>query len=458
MASETGSLLSAPALKEALAALAGTGEVLEGEACLRYGVDRRTPLLALRPRTEEEVAAALATAARLGAAVVPWGGGTSMGLGNLPVRYHMALDLSLLNSVVEHQPGDLTVTVQAGVTLKALQQALAPHGQFLPLDPPLPERATVGGVLAAAACGPLRAGYGLPRDLVIGMKLALADGTVIKSGGRVVKNVTGYDLHRLNVGALGTLGVILEATFKLAPLPPEEATVVAAFSSVDVAARAGLEAVRSGLAPLAVEVLSAGAWGSVAQDTKQSPGAAQGAHWLLLRFGGRASQVARQVNGASARCLAAGGLKESLTSLRGTEAERLWRNVADLGQREPSAALIVRIEVPPAAGASAAVAADAVALGDRPLVALHAGHGVVRAFWANGVDTAPEAVAQALQQLRQHVKERGGATLVEWASIQVKEVLDVWGDPGPGLGVMRRLKAEYDPSGVLNPGRFVGGI
>ena len=196
-----------------------------------YVIDGVAPSVAVRPATVEAVSAVMSAAHGAGAAVILWGGGTRIAMGNMPRRYDVALDLTRLNSIIAHNHGDLTATVQAGVTVAALRRALAEHGQFLAIDPPLPDTATVGGTLAVGNSGPLKWQYGSVRDTVIGMKVVQADGVVTKSGGQVVKNVSGYDMARLHIGGLGTLGVIVEVSVKLTPLPHHEKTVIASYDT-----------------------------------------------------------------------------------------------------------------------------------------------------------------------------------------------------------------------------------
>ena len=196
-----------------------------------YSIDGLHPKVVVVPNNPQQLSQAMSAAWEEGMAVAPWGGGTRMQLGNAIRRLDVIVDLSRLNRVVQHNPADLTVTVEAGITLTSLQQGLAEHGQLLALDPPLPDRASIGGTLAARVSGPLRWQYGNARDLVLGMKVVQADGMVTKSGGQVVKNVSGYDMARLHVGGLGTLGIISEVSFKLTPLPRNQATVLAAFDS-----------------------------------------------------------------------------------------------------------------------------------------------------------------------------------------------------------------------------------
>ncbi len=185
----------------------------------RYAIAGVEPSSVRRPATREEVAGILRDAARDGLTVVPWGGGVSLARGRAPRRYGLALDLTALDRVVEYSPEDMTVTAECGVTLGALREALAAHGQETALEGARAERATLGGLLAANASGPRRLRFGAPRDRILGAHFALADGTLARSGGRVVKNVAGYAIHRLLCGSRGGLGVLLEVSLKLAPAP-----------------------------------------------------------------------------------------------------------------------------------------------------------------------------------------------------------------------------------------------
>ena len=187
----------------------------------------RAPGAVHAPRDAAELATLLRACDDAGHAVVLFGGNTLQALGNVPARYDVAIDLRGLDRILVHEPRDLTIAVEGGVTLAALDAALAAHGQFVPLDAPQPALATVGGTLASGWLGPRRATYGRPRDFVIGTTVALADGTIAKAGGMTVKNVSGYDLSKLYVGSLGTLGAIVRANFKTLPLPEARRIAVA---------------------------------------------------------------------------------------------------------------------------------------------------------------------------------------------------------------------------------------
>ena len=216
-----------------------------------YSVDGITPASVEAPRNRAELAALLRRAAADKLAVFPRGGGTQAALGNPPDRVDLVIDLTRMYRVLDYQPADMTVTVESGISLDVLQEELATAGQYVPLEAPFPERATIGGLLSTGSTGPLAHAYGPPRDWLIGIGVAGADGVETKAGGKVVKNVTGYDLNKLYTGALGTLGIIVEATFKVAPLQPESGAVVSYFPSLEPAIEAGATLLNSPAAPMA---------------------------------------------------------------------------------------------------------------------------------------------------------------------------------------------------------------
>src|SRR5439155_1532151 len=208
-------------LLDKLRAIVGPAHVLAGVELSPFVIEGRTPEAAVLPGSVDEVAAVIVQAAEAGVPVVPWGGGSAIGVGVPAARAGLVLLLTRLAALVEQGPGDLTATAQAGITVAALQAALRARGQWLSLDPPDVARATLGGVLAANASGPRRHLYGTARDVLIGVTVVTADGSVVRGGGKVVKNVAGYDLPKLFVGSFGTLGVIVEATVKLRPVPDQ---------------------------------------------------------------------------------------------------------------------------------------------------------------------------------------------------------------------------------------------
>src|SRR5215813_4899212 len=254
-----------PALLDKLRSLVGPAHVLAGVDCSRYVLEGRTPEAVVFPGSKEEIAAILTLAGEHQVPVLPWGGGTALGVGAPPTRVGLVLGLKRLNRVLEHEPGDLTATVEAGITLAALQAHLGKRGQWLSLDPAQADRATLGGVLSSNDAGPRRHLYGSCRDLLIGLTVITASGATVKGGGKVVKNVAGYDLPKLFIGAFGTLGVIVEATVKLRPRPDADRLVIVRFGHLKEAGAAARAVMSSDLLPSALDLLDAEACKSLGQ-------------------------------------------------------------------------------------------------------------------------------------------------------------------------------------------------
>ena len=238
--------------------------IVDPAACAAYAVDGKIPDCAVAPANAEQVAAVLRYAAEHQLAVIARGNGTKLATGNAPRRYDVALSLRELRAVVHFEPADLTITVQAGMTFGEFQDLAARHGLWLPLDPRGGREATMGGIVAANAAGPLRQGYGGPRDMVLGLKIATTQGTVVKTGGRVVKNVAGYDLGKLITGSFGTLGVIVETSLKLFPKPPERATFAMRAGTLGMARDLRRRILHSPLDPLRVVLMDSTAAALVA--------------------------------------------------------------------------------------------------------------------------------------------------------------------------------------------------
>ncbi len=387
------------------------------------------PAMIVEPGTVDEAAEAMRALAADRLAVTFVGGGTDLELGAPPARLDAVLHTRRLARIREHAPSDQIVAVEAGMTVAALQQALAPHGQRLALDPPQPERATVGGVVAANAFGPRRTRYGPVRDLVIGITVVRADGVVAHGGGKVVKNVAGFDLPRLLCGSLGTLGLVAEVVFRLHPLPEASATAVfEGLAGVDV--QETMPVLRElAVEPTAVAALSDG-----------------GKFTLAVRFEGFGPGVKDQVERTLAR--AGGGAR-----LGGEDEAALW---ASFDAVRASGAVRVRATFAPAALVRAldALAPLRAAIGGG--VVVHPALGIALLAGRLG---DPEAAAAAVASARAALAPLGnGAVVVVAAPPALRARVDVWGPAPAGIAVMRRLKRELDPDARLAPGRFVGGI
>ena len=418
----------------------GLVEAAEGS----YEVDGVAARFVARPRSVEEAGQVLRAAAADGLAVTFAGGGSKLGLGNPPERVDLVVLTGGLDRVLEHAAGDLVVRAQAGVRLADLQAALAPAGQMLALDPPEP-RATVGGVVAANASGPRRLRYGTVRDLIIGITVVLADGTVAHAGGKVVKNVAGYDLAKLYCGSLGTLGMIAEVIFRLHPRPAAAAVVTLQADGPSQAGQAVRRLLRSTLEPSAVELV-VDEWGW--------PGR------LTVVFEGIRPGVEAQA-AAAAELLGQVG-EAAVAGPGGTEAA-----LSQLGARPfEKAELALKVTCPPA---DLPAALDELRRGSRhPLGGLsvhaHAASGVLWLASAAREGDLPvdhpavPRVVQWITETREALAARGGSLVVVKAPPHLKREVDVWGPPGDALRLMRRVKERFDPDRRLSPGRFVGGI
>jgi glycolate oxidase FAD binding subunit len=393
------------------------------------------PRLVLEPSTVEEAAEALGRSAAERLAVTFVGGGTDLGLGGRPTRLDAVIRTLALSRLVEHAPADQVVTAEAGMTLGALREALALHRQWLAIDPPFPDRATLGGVVAANAFGPRRARFGSARDLVLGVSIVRADGTPAKGGGRVVKNVAGFDLPRLMVGSLGTLALLTTVTFRVHPLPETRTTVL--FPGLDAAQAWALT---SGWRAAQLEPTSAAA--ILASDRFD----------LGVRFEGFESGVADQ----TARILAL-GQKAGFVGERLGEgaAAGFWRRHDAVRE---SGSLRVKFSAPPSRLPDTARGWLPPVLGElSPSGAvLYPTLGI--AFASGEPASSAAGLVAGLHDARIAVIAAGGSLVLCEAPVAVRRAFDSWGAPPPAIDLMRSLKERFDPDRRLSPGRFVGGI
>jgi glycolate dehydrogenase FAD-binding subunit len=402
-------------------------------ASAKDAVAGEQPEFVVSPGNEKELAAVLGCANEAGVAVIPRGGGTKLDWGNPPRRAEIVLSTARMNRVVEHAWADLTVVVEAGCTMQSVQDALAKHRQRLALDALWPERATIGGVLSTNDSGVLRLRFGALRDLIIGVTLALPDGTLASSGGKVVKNVAGYDLPKLATGAMGTLGVITRAIFRLHPLPRASRTITCAAEQHSHALRMIAQLLDSNLAYSALQTRFLG---------EQKPGT-----FVDILFEGTDAGMAAQV--ASVKLLAA--------TLPVIEAHQVvWQTRQMLhseARAHTAGAALLKMSARPTDALSA--------IGD--VLAMSSGSVKCDAtVQATGLGVVllkgdPAQMPALLKSLRAKLEAVGGS-LVVLGNAPAANHIDCWGAPGDALPLLRAVKQQFDPKATLNPGRFVGGI
>ncbi|OAI42725.1 hypothetical protein AYO41_03785 [Verrucomicrobia bacterium SCGC AG-212-E04] len=394
------------------------------------------PHFVVSPGSVEELSEAMKIAAAARAAVIPWGGGTRQALGTPPValdRPVVAMRTARLNQVLDYTPDDMTISVGAGMTLEEIDRAVRPNGQMLPMDVALPGRSTIGGALACAADGPRRLGYGTFRDLFLGTKVVEAAGRISKAGGMTVKNVSGFDLMKLYIGSMGSLAIFTSANFKLLPVPRAAATIACEFDTLESVFALVDTLHTSKLLPAACELVSA------------EGGEGFG---LCVATDGLAQAVARHKRDVPVLAQKAGARASHV--LEGEEHDALWRRINDLSQTATLAPdeMVLRVtslasQLGPSLLALHEVAkkhALRLQISARALngVAYVRTHGAAwRAFHQAALAAVPDA------------------SIVTLGLGAPEPSVNVWGRPPNGLEVMRRIKAEFDPANILNPGRFL---
>ncbi|MGE0823249.1 MAG: FAD-binding oxidoreductase [Candidatus Binatia bacterium] len=414
----------------------------------RFVIDGKKPQYVVYPESIDQVSEALRLVAANELSLVPVGEGGFLHIGGLPRRYDQALSLQRLNNIIDYQPTDMTVTVESGLTLAQLQAVLGEHGQWLPLDPPRPEHVTIGGMIATNLSGPARLSQGTIRDFLIGLKVVTADGTVVKSGGRVVKNVAGYDLMKLYCGSFGTLGVIVEATFKVRPRPEQQRVLAVRYPSATQAMEKVQHLLHTELQPFFIELTNFAPLG----EEGETPSGG----YLFVGFAGISEEVAYQ----HSRFLGmAGGDIQPDKDWQEDTFLKLTNTLRDFPVAEDA---LLRCKVSLLPSYIAGFWQKAEEEGRIREIALrllaHAGNGIlyVRVPRQDGV--TQEKLLSFVDWLRILAKQLGGYLIIEEIASELKERVDVWGHIGNVFPLMKRLKETLDPKGILNPGRFVGGI
>lgn len=448
-------------LRRHLVGLVGSDNVWTDDVRLAaHAIDRRQPRLVVQPETTAQAVDIIALAGRERFAVVPWGQGTQMHLGQTPGRYDLALSLAQLRRIVDYDVANLTLIAEAGLPLCEVYRLTMPCQQFLPLGY-AGTTASLGGLLVTNTSGVKRLRYGGMRDLVLGVRVAFPDGALAHFGGRVVKNVAGYDMNKLFIGSLGAFGVVLETTYRLAALPEDDCVLAVLFPTLTqaTAAAAALRAVPlfpSALLLLHTEVVHA--WLAALPWTAQPPQVV-----LLLNYDGIRAAVARQLRDSRTLCEIHGSLAD--TTLAGTALPTLWalrEGWCHTGSVTAQPWLHVRLGVVPTRlEATLRHLAQTPTFCQQPIGWIaDAGYGQIWARLAlqpSFSDELCQAVQDWLYGLRALLGAYHGYAVVEAAPATLRQQLDVWGNP-PGAQLLSLYKQHFDPYAVLNPGRYVAGL
>jgi len=430
-----------------------------------YSVDGKRPNLVVFPETINEISEIMKVASSESVAITPWGGGTKIGLGRVPDKVDLVVCTGRINRILEHEASDLIATAECGIKLKELQRVLREKNQFLAIDPPHVELgATVGGIIATNDSGPKRLKFGTMRESLIGIKVVRPDGSIVKGGAKVVKNVAGYDLPKLYVGSLGTLGIIVEGTFRLYPIPEASKTYLATFPNLEMFQETVLSILNTSIVPTCLEALNPDLIGAI--SNKLNLDLRKQKYALAVRIESLEKAASDQISKVKQISDEKNG--EGL-QLEGDIEENLWQEIREFpwriscDNRTVCKASILITDVP---GVFQAAEELCKRSGLKIYISGRAGNGVLifaieveRPFdYAQG-STQGEmlAVVDVIKSLRALVSSLKGTLVIQDAPLSIKSQVDVWGEIGASHKVMEKLKNLFDPYQILNTGRFIKG-
>ncbi len=452
-----------------------------------YAVDEMIPKAVIFPRNTQEISEVVKFVNREGLAIVPWGSGSKMSLGNPPERLDLVICTSRMNHMLDVDTSNLTITVEAGVKFRDIQARLATEedrcylpledlateaeevicsdrshsGCFLPIDPSCSNTATIGGVVATNSAGPRRLLYNLPRDMILGVRVVAPNGEIAGAGGKTVKNVSGYDISKLMVGSMGSLGILCEMTFKLLPLPEKMETLLLSFDSFSDASDLANRIFETTLLPAAVEVMNSTSFANLRMD--DIPEFDPDKYVVAVAFEAFQEAVERMVTDIKDMAMTFG--VKNHANIKDHAHLRFWLAVSDLDptlvEKFPGlikAKLNYRISEwkDIFEFAHKALAQNGI----EHAILAHAGSGIclINLLMDPGSDGLVDKAVEAMGQLLERSREAGGNMIIQRAPTIVKNRLKVWGNSGSDFVVMKRIKGQLDPSGIMCPGRFVGGL
>ena len=443
--------------------IVGEANVIQDPDQLKaYAIDGKKPKVIVSPKTIQEVSKVVAQANQQRLTIVPRGNGTKMGMGGIPKKIDIILSTSRLNRITDSDCENLTLSAESGMTLNEVQKSLAKVGKgyFLPLDPPFTEKATLGGIVATNSSGPKRLLYGTARDMIIGTKAVFPNGDIVVSGGKTVKNVSGYDMCKLLIGSYGTLGILCEMTFKLLPLPEKEATLLLSFARLGEADGFAREVRSSQLIPSSIETLNALAVQKMRYSMSMPP---NGNYLVAIGLEGVAESIDRQIAEMSEMGRKHGFL-EAVT-LDSEKHQAFWVSIRDFSQgltenypnliSLKSNFLISKSDE--MLGSYEMIARE---LGIECAFICHSGNGILYSYILPGKKfrSKVESFIELIGKMTAEAAKNEGNLIIESSPLLIKKKVEVWGQSRSDYQVVRRLKEQIDPAGILNRGRFVGGI
>jgi len=427
-----------------------------------YAIDGKKPKAVVTPGTTDEISKIVAYANQEHRAIVPRGNGTKMEMGGIPKKVDIVLSTGRLNRIKDRDCENLTLSAESGLTLGEAQRDLMKVGKgyFLPLDPPFTDNATLGGIVATNSSGPRRLLYGTARDMIIGAKAVFPNGDVVVSGGKTVKNVSGYDMCKLLIGSYGTLGILCEMTFKLLPLPEKEATLGLSFAEIEDADGFVRELRGSPLIPSSIEILNGIAVQKMRYPIFMPP---NGNYLVVVGLDGVPESIDRQVSEMSEIGKKHGTL-EAVT-LNSEKHRAFWVAFRDfssgLTEEYPNViSMKSNFLISKCGEILGSCEKSAQGLGMDCAFLSHAGNGIMYSYVLAGKNfrSKADSFVALIEKLTAEAVKHGGGLVVESSPLSIKKKVDVWGQSRSDCVIARRLKEQIDPAGILNVGRFVGGI
>lgn len=425
-----------------------------------FTVDGKVPKAVVYPGNEDEISQVVKLANKEDWTVIPWGGGTKIGLGGIPRKVDVVISLSRLNSITDLDLGNLTITVQAGITLDEVQKTLASKGRgyFIRLDPPFSKFATLGGIVATNSAGPKRFLYGSLRDMILGIGFIAPNGDIIGVGGKTAKNVSGYDVDKLLIGFLGTLGIITRVTFKLLPLPEKSATLTVILSSLEDTHDFTSGMLNSNLFPASIEILNKTTINELSMDIHD-----KGKYVVAICAEGVEESVNRQLKDIEE--MGKNNKAVEVRSYLGEDQVNFWESLSDfpktIAERYPyGIACKSNFLISKSAEMVKLWEDRATKNGLDCALISRAGNGVLYSYilLKDSIKGHLDALVNHLEDMTGEAVKRDGNLVIEFAPIALKERISVWGRLRDDFKIMQGLKKQIDPAGILNPGRFVGGI